>query len=108
MIIHLESGACRSRTNIVDLNESAAMCFQWKAYLIEEYRDELLARCDLQAEYDDVVYPFKCPECGTTFTKLSGLFQHVFSKACKQGLYKGSMDKLLRWLEKRHSASDSE
>lgn len=108
MILHLESGACESEIDIIDLNASAAMCFQWKAYLDEEYRNELLARCDIHSEYSEAVYPFNCPGCGTDFTKLSGLFQHVYSKACNQGLYEGKIGKLVRWLEVQHSASGSE
>lgn len=84
------------------------MCFQWKAYLDEEYRDELLNRRDLQFEYSEPVYPFRCPKGDTGFTKLSGLFQHVYSKACNQGLYVGKMGKLVSWLEVQHSASGSE
>ncbi|KAH7122615.1 hypothetical protein B0J11DRAFT_464580 [Dendryphion nanum] len=108
MILHLESGACDSEIDRFDLNESAALCFQWKAYLDKDYRDELLNRDDLQSEYSGPVYPFKCPECDTVFTKLSGLFQHVYSKACEQGLYEGKMAKLIKWLEKRHEADESE
>lgn len=108
MIIHLESGACESEMDMIDLNESAAICFQWKAYIDEDYRDDLLDRCDLQSEYSEPVYPFRCPECDTCFTKLSGLFQHVYSKACNQGLYTGKMGKLVRWLEVRHNLSGSE
>lgn len=84
------------------------MCFQWKAYLDEVYRDELLNRYNLEPEYSESVYPFRCPECDTGFTKLSGLFQHVYSKACDQGLYEGKMGKLIRWLEVQHNASGSE
>lgn len=102
MMIHLESGACPSGIDIVDLNESAAMCFQWKAYLDEDYRDELLHRVDLQSEYRDQVYPFKCPECDICVTKLSGLLQHVYSDACSQNLYEGKIAKLTKWLENRH------
>ncbi|KAF2174851.1 hypothetical protein K469DRAFT_756579 [Zopfia rhizophila CBS 207.26] len=86
MIIHLESGSCPSGIDIVDLNESAAMCFQWKAYLDEDYQDELLNRVDLQSEYS--------------------LLQHVYSKACNQSLYEGKMAKLIKWLEKRHSVDE--
>jgi hypothetical protein len=57
MIIHLESGACHSEIDIFDLNESAAMCFQWKGYIDEEYREELLGRGDLKAEYNETVFP---------------------------------------------------
>jgi hypothetical protein len=108
MIIHLESGACESEIDILDLNESAAMCFQWKAYINEDYREDLLNRCDLKSEYSELVYPFKCPECVTYFTKLSGLFQHVYSKACDQRLYVGKMGKLVRWLEAQHNTAGSE
>lgn len=108
MIIHLESGACESGTDIFDLNESAAMCFQWKAYLDARYRDELRNRCNLKSEYIGPVYPFRCPECDTGFTKLSGLFQHVYSKSCNQGLYEGKIGKLIRWLEVRHNSSETE
>lgn len=102
MIIHLESGACSSKIDIVDLNESAAECFQWRAYLAEDYRNELLNREDLQDVYYDPVSPFKCPECDVVFAKLSGLFQHVYSPACDQTLEKGKIAKLAKWLEKRH------
>src|ERR1700743_72524 len=105
MVLHLESGGCVSEIDKLDLNESAAMCFQWKAYLNEGFRDEMLARHDLQAEYDRPVYPFNCPGCRTEFTKLSGLFQHANSKACDQSLYGGKMGKLIRWLEVRHKLS---
>jgi uncharacterized C2H2 Zn-finger protein len=107
MIIHLESGACDSEIDMIDLNESAAMCFQWKAYLVEEYRDKLLSCRDLSYEYSETVYPFKCPECDTVFTRLSGLFQHAYSKACSQDLNKGKIGKLVRWLEVQHSGSGS-
>jgi len=53
MIIHLESGACDSEIDLIDLNESAAKCFQWKAYLVEEYRERLLSCRDPSFEYSD-------------------------------------------------------
>ena len=53
MIIHLESGACDSEIDLIDLNESAAKCFQWKAYLVEEYRERLLSLRDPSFEYSD-------------------------------------------------------
>ena len=79
MIIYLQSGACESEIDIFDLNESAAMCFQWKAYLDEEYRDELLNRRDLQFEYSEPVYPFRCPKGDTGFTVQS---YQVYSNTC--------------------------
>ncbi|OCK73621.1 hypothetical protein K432DRAFT_277697, partial [Lepidopterella palustris CBS 459.81] len=33
MIIHLESGTCASGIDILDLNKSAAMCYQWQKFL---------------------------------------------------------------------------
>ncbi|KAF1809543.1 hypothetical protein P152DRAFT_159942 [Eremomyces bilateralis CBS 781.70] len=108
MIIHLESGPCESKIDIYNLNETAATWFQWKAYVDEEYQDVLLHHREVQSEYSEEVYPFWCPECDTGFTKLSGLFQYVCSKACNQDLYEDKMGKLIRWLEKEHSASGRE
>jgi hypothetical protein len=105
---HCESGACDSEIYMVDYNESAAICLQWKAYLVEEYRDKLLSCLDLSFEYSDTVYPFKCPERVMVFTRLSGLSQHAYSKACNQNLTKGRIGKLVRWLEVQHSGSGSE
>ena|SRR5437762_12493355 len=103
MIIHLESGTCDSGVDILDLNESAAMCYQWRHYVDEEYRDDMLGGCDLPTEYDDTVYPFKCPTCETVFSKLSGLFQHIGSQSCEQRLTEGAVRKLVRWLKVRHT-----
>ena len=103
MIIHLESGKCPSEIDMLSLNRSAALCFQWKAYLDEQYQGELRNRYDLEAEYRDAVRPFYCPTCGKDFSKLSGLFQHVYSKACDQGLDEGAIGKLVGWLRSRHN-----
>jgi predicted RNA-binding Zn-ribbon protein involved in translation (DUF1610 family) len=102
MILHAESGFCDSGIDIFDLNESAAECYQWRKYINDEYRDDLFNRCDLEYEYGETVYPFKCPACGNVFTRLSGLFQHVASKACQQSMDKGSISQLVKWLENRH------
>jgi hypothetical protein len=67
MIIHLESGTCNSEINLFNLNESSAMCFQWKAYIDEDYRDELLHREDVQSKYT-AAYPFRCPKCRIVLT----------------------------------------
>ncbi|KAJ5022570.1 hypothetical protein J3E73DRAFT_434043 [Bipolaris maydis] len=103
MIIHLESGTCASSIDILDLNKSAAMCYQWQKFLDEEYRDDILSCYDLEEEYDGAVYPFKCLECDTTFSKLSGLFQHVGSGSCEQRLNGGPIAKLVKWLSNRHA-----
>jgi hypothetical protein len=108
MILHLESGVCGSGIDIYDLNESAAMCYQWKAYLDGGNRDELLQRTDPRSKDSEPVYLFKCPERDAEFTKLSGLFQHAYSKACNQDLYKGKIAKLIKWLEKRHCTDEEE
>ena len=108
MILHLEAGTCPSGIDRIDLNESAAMCYQWAAFIDREYRSELLDRESLQGWYCGPVYPFKCPECDVNFSKLSGLFQHVYSKACDQRLDQGKIAKLVRWLENRHDVCDSD
>ncbi|OCK82209.1 hypothetical protein K432DRAFT_324652, partial [Lepidopterella palustris CBS 459.81] len=101
MIIHLESGSCLSNINKADLNESAAMLYQWnKIIQSQQWRDRLLSRDDLDS-YDSP-QPFRCPGCGATFRLLSGLFQHVGSPACDQELEKGAMKKLVRWLKNRY------
>jgi len=105
MIIHLESGTCESGIDVIDLSESATQCFQWKAYIDAEFGNGLLNCQDPRSDYNNTVYPFYCPECKMVFTRLSGLFQHVYSKACNQGLYEGKVGKLVRWLEVQHNIS---
>lgn len=56
LIIHLEPDSCPSKMDIIDINESAAMCFQQKAYIDQHYLDELLNRKDLQSTYSELVY----------------------------------------------------
>lgn len=101
MIIHIEAATCVSGIDIRDLNQSAAMCLQWKAYFDQDYHQELLERVDLEAMYRRV-YPFRFPGCKLSFTKLSGLFQHVYSNACRQDVHEGEMGTLIKWLENRH------
>lgn len=102
MIIHLESGTCASEIDLLDLNESAAMCYQWRQFINEDYRDDMLRCCSFEDEYYDQVYPFECPTCGNVFKRLSGLFQHISSPSCEQTLEGGAIAKLRKWLEKRH------
>lgn len=106
MILHLESGACPSDVKTTDLNESAAMCFQWAAYIGSNFRAELLNRGDPQSNYSGPVYSFRCPGCDAEFAKLSGLFQHVCSKSCDQYLCDGTMAKLVKWLGNRHNIDE--
>ncbi|KAF2113010.1 hypothetical protein BDV96DRAFT_579575 [Lophiotrema nucula] len=101
MIIHLESGACDSELDFLDLNNSAAMCYQWTKFIDEDYRHEMLDCVDLRDEYNEP-YPYKCPGCESSFPKLSSLFQHVESPACDQNLQAGAIKKLTNWLYRRH------
>lgn len=100
IIIHLERGSCHSGINEIDLNQSAAMCFQWKYLVDMEWRDELLERKDLD-KYN-APRPFVCPGCDSEFRYLSGLFMHVASPACNQSLESTVMEKLIHWLKNRH------
>ena len=50
------------------------MSYQWKAYINQYYRSDLLDRWDLQQVHSQAVYPFRCPECDKNFINLSGLF----------------------------------
>jgi hypothetical protein len=52
----------------------------------------------IRSSVQNVAQPFKAV----------GLFQHVYSSECDQSLYEGKMGKLIRWLEVRHSISESE
>lgn len=96
MIIHLEAGTCNSGTNLVRLNKLAAQCFQWKKYLLKDWRVELLNGETTYREGGEE--PFMCPRCEVEFGLLSGLFQHVWSSACMQGKNGGAIGKLRRWL----------
>ncbi|KAF2729121.1 hypothetical protein EJ04DRAFT_502886 [Polyplosphaeria fusca] len=98
MIIHLEWGTCVSGINALDLNKSAAICFQWRKWIDKIYRQDLLQH----TPFEPGVYPFKCPTCEAPLPKLSSLFMHVASPACSQGENGKMMKKLKRWLWKRH------
>ena len=102
MIIHLEAGTCDSSIGLIGLNKSAAKCYQWKSFAKKEYRSHMLSGYDLCSLYSTKVFPFECPECCSVFTKLSGLFQHVYSDACSQQMDEGKIAKLIRWLENEH------
>jgi hypothetical protein len=68
MIIHLESGTCESGESLASLNRLAAQCFQWKKYILKEYRDELSASDTGYREQGGE--PFKCPRCEKEFPLL--------------------------------------
>lgn len=100
MIIHLESGSCESGICATDLNIWAAECYQWRHYIDRDYREDLLDGVDIQLEYGPA-YPFHCPTCGSDFSRLSGLFQHVTTQSCTEDLESRVMGKLRWWLEVR-------
>ncbi|KAF2253242.1 hypothetical protein BU26DRAFT_477300 [Trematosphaeria pertusa] len=100
MIIHLEAGTCASGIDMLDLNKSAAMCYQSRKWVFKEFRNGLREHiAPAPAEC-----PFKCPTCEAGLPKLSSLFMHVASPSCGQGINGGAMKKLKRWLWKRHHA----
>ena len=99
MIIHLEYGICTQGLDKLTLNAKAAECYEWKHFVVAEFRDELLEEIDLDDEYSSSVCPFKCPSCDKEFTKLSGLFQHADSRVCNASLSSGVLSKLVRWFD---------
>ncbi|KAF2743598.1 hypothetical protein M011DRAFT_220004 [Sporormia fimetaria CBS 119925] len=101
MILHLESGACESGHDIIDVNEAAATCdtHHCVQFLDHHYRQAMLARQDLEEIYNEPVYPYECPRCDTFFTKASSLFQHVESSVCVQILDDKPIGALRRSLE---------
>ena len=98
MLLHLERNECDSGITIADLNRSAAMCYQQKHYLDQSYRKELLAEDDSYLKEDHL--PFKCPDCGKWYKRLSALFQHGWSTDCDEHVV---FVKLKTWLYNRHA-----
>lgn len=62
----------------------------------------MLAGDDLQEYYSSVVHPFKCPECDSRYSKLSGLLQHVESEVCGQTMDYGAMRQLMRYMNSQY------
>lgn len=102
MLSHAEKGCFGMDAE--DLNKSAAMIFQWKKFLDPNYRSEIL---DMSTEYgrdwNHEGQPWKCPNCGKWFKKLSSLFAHVWSVYGGDEEDEGVFGKLQRWLWKRHA-----
>ncbi|KAI9806384.1 MAG: hypothetical protein M1826_004664 [Phylliscum demangeonii] len=87
IILHLETDTCPSGLNLLHVNHAAAECYQWRQFVDDFYRDDMLAYRPLKRTYDEdnqQVLPYRCPTCATGFRQLSGLVQHVFSRACGQ------------------------
>ena len=102
VILHLESGACESGYDIIDINESAARCYLWRHFIKPEYHHYMLECEDPQDYYDSKIFPFICPTCEAVFPKLSSLFMHVASASCSQRMDTGVIGKLKHWLSTRH------
>ncbi|KAF2031135.1 hypothetical protein EK21DRAFT_99895 [Setomelanomma holmii] len=107
MIIHLESGACKSQMVESDLSQSAALCFQWKKFSINPVDRQVAIDNEsffeyLREKHGPAVCFYKCPSCDQRFPKLSSLFMHIESPACSQTLGDGAIGKLRAWLINRH------
>jgi hypothetical protein len=57
---------------------------------------------------DVAIKPFKCPTCATDFAKLSTLFQHCVSNDCEQTIRSYPLNKLVKWLKRRHKGKRQE
>lgn len=65
---------------------------------------ELAFECHQSRFYtsEDDGYNFECPTCGTLFSAMSGLLQHVESDVCTEDLAMGKpLFKFLRFLQSR-------
>ncbi|KAF1834726.1 hypothetical protein BDW02DRAFT_630228 [Decorospora gaudefroyi] len=104
MIIHLESGACSSQTDELELATAAARCYQWAKYFESKNDREALiwgydVLHDKRQQWGQVMF-FRCPTCDHNFPKLSSLFMHVESPACNQQLDEGAIGKLQKYLRR--------
>lgn len=105
MILHLEGGYCSSGFKGRDLERLAARCYQSKHYMDSPFR-ELIQTSMTYNEIGQAVsvvrdhlLPYFCPTCKHGFSKPSGLFQHVDSRACGQRLHEGAIGKLVHFLD---------
>jgi len=98
MIGHLEKGTCHLNINAQDLNSFAASCKQGRVLVNDNYYDDMINFEEIPTGEN----PFRCPTCKTPLPNLSGLFQHVHHSAiCGQDLNRGTIGKLVRWLERQ-------
>ncbi|KAH7399473.1 hypothetical protein BKA66DRAFT_165403 [Pyrenochaeta sp. MPI-SDFR-AT-0127] len=98
MIIHLEAGTCNSGIDALDLNKSAAICYQWRKWIAKDCRSDLKR----YMRFKSGVLPFRCPVCKASLPKLSSLFNHIATSSCAQRPGCGVTRKLKRWLWRRH------
>lgn len=78
MILHLESGCCNCQLDSEGVTQLADEC--------------------LGGEYEP---GFRCEGCGSNFSRVSGLFQHVESDCCDRdgGVNEGALGRFLEHLE---------
>ena len=96
MLLHLETGC---DTDIGQLDQLAAACSSWRAYVARAKWNELRASVQVGRSKDRIEM-YNCPECREGFQYLSSLVQHVESDACQEGICEGSgsIGKLLHYL----------
>jgi uncharacterized C2H2 Zn-finger protein len=88
MILHLEQGTCESDADIDFIDDLASECRASDQFMVDE------------RYWTDMMY--QCPSCGSYFSKMSGLFQHVESDSCDETLGRGRpLYKFLRFLQSR-------
>lgn len=68
IVQHLEGATCESGTNSDHIRETV-LRFDPRGTL---------------TNHRDLVYPFRCPECGDSFRFVSGLLQHIERSSCAQ------------------------
>lgn len=95
MVDHLESGACASGVDVLDVNRQVAECYQWRSFILnDDWREDMLD----EEVLDFSQFPFYCLCCGYDFSKLSALFQHIESSACGMNENHVKIKKLTYWL----------
>ena len=82
MLMHLESGACESRTELHDIDD-------WAFRGSESY--------EYTNGWGDY-YKYRCPTCDDDFRVVSALIQHIEERDCGQRL-KGSVRRMLDYIE---------
>ena len=83
MMIHLESGNCKSQVTIDDID----------TWALEGHRSWTYVNQEGSTRY-------KCPTCGSPLDYISGLMQHLESNAC-HGSLERNLDSLSDHLERR-------
>ena len=85
MLIHLESGTCKSGVDQVKLDDMVAASYTTTIAFVNNAADyaKYVAYYDV---YKDQYYKYRCPTCGKPFRVLSGVCQHIATDACNQDI----------------------